>query len=162
MEVPMLKTKRRSLQFDSLEGKILLSTGIADPAATVKRDVIKRFLLNGALYGIPTGSTGPEGYNVSSFSVGGHTASMGNVNGSFNLANTFVPIGTRPDLGNASLTLTNGKGSVQLAIAPSKTKLYHFTIISGTNHYAAATGSGTLTISPTQGSINFVVMVHSK
>jgi hypothetical protein len=158
----MLKTKRRTPQFDSLEDKVLLSTGMADPAATVKRDAVKRFLLNGALYGIPSGTTGPEGYSVSTFSVGGRTASMGNVSGSFNLADTFVPIGKRPDLGNASLTLTNLKGSVQLAIAPSKTNLYHFTITSGTNHYAAATGSGKLTIAPTQGSINFVIMVHSK
>jgi hypothetical protein len=158
----MLKTRRRTPQFDFLEDKFLLSTGVADPTATVKRDAVKRFLLNGALYGIPTGSTGPEGYNVSSFSVGGHTASMGNVSGAFNLANTFVPIGKRPNLGNASLTLTNLKGSVQLRIAPSKTKLYHFTITAGTNHYAAAPGSGTLTISPTHGSINFVIMVHSK
>ncbi len=158
----MLKTKRRTLQFDSLEGKILLSTGIADPAATVHRQVAKRFLLNGALYGIPSGTTGPEGLHVSTFSVAGHTVSMGNVSGSFTLANTFVPIGKRPDLGNATLTLTSLKGSVQLAIATSKTKLYHFTITSGTNHYAAATGSGTLRMSPMQGSINFVIIAHSK
>jgi hypothetical protein len=158
----MLKTKRRTLQFDSLEGKILLSTGIADPAAAVHRQVAKRILLNGALYGIPSGTTGPEGFNVSTFSVGGHTVSMGKVSGSFTLANTFVPIGKWPDLGNATLTLTSQKGSVQLAIAPSKTKLYHFTITSGTNHYAAATGSGTLRMSPMQGSINFVIIVHSK
>jgi hypothetical protein len=158
----MLKTKRRTLQFDSLEGKILLSTGIADPAASVHRQVAKRILLNGALYGIPSGTTGPEGINVSTFSVAGHTVSMGNVSGSFTLANTFVPIGKRPDLGNATLTLTSPKGSVQLAIAPSKTKLYHFTITSGTNHAAAATGSGTLRMSPTQGSIDFVIIVHSK
>jgi hypothetical protein len=158
----MLKTKRRTPQFDCLEGKILLSTGMADPAVTVKREAIKRFPLNGDLYGIPTGSTGPEGYTVSTFPIGGHTAAMGNVSGSFNLANTFVPIGKRPNLGNASLTLTNGKGSVQLTIAPSKTNVYHFTIRSGANHYAAATGSGTLTISPTKGSINFVVIVRSK
>lgn len=158
----MLKTKRRTLQFDSLEGKVLLSTGMADPAATVKRDVVKPFLLTGTLYGIPSGTTGPEGYNVSTFTVVGHTAAMGNVSGSFNLADTFVPIGKRPDLGNASLTMTNRKGSVQLAIAPSKTDLYHFKITSGTNHYADATGSGTLTIAPTQGTINFVIVVHSK
>ena len=88
-----------------------------------------------------------KGYNVSTFSVGGHAASMGDVSGSFNLADTFVPIGKRPNLGNASLTLTNLKGGVQLAIAPSKSSLYHFKITSGTNHYAGATGSGTLTIS---------------
>jgi hypothetical protein len=162
MEVPMLKTKRRTLQFDSLEDKILLSTGMADPAATVKRDAVKRILLNGALYGIPTGSTGPEGFSVSTFSVGGHTASMGNVSGSFNLADPVVPLGKRPNLGNASLTLTNRKGSVHLTIAPSKTNLYHFTITSGTDHYATAIGSGTLSISPTQGSINFAIIVHSK
>ncbi len=158
----MLKTKRRTLQFDSLEGKVLLSTGMADPAATVKRDVVKRLNLDGDLYGIPTGSTGPEGYNVATFAVGGTAAAMGKVSGSFDLANAFIPIGKRPNLGGASLTLTNLKGSVQLAIAPSKTSLYHFTITSGTDHYAGATGSGTLSIAPTQGTENFVVVVHSK
>jgi hypothetical protein len=158
----MLKTKRRTLQFDCLEGKVLLSTGMADPAATVRRDVVKRLLLDGALYGIPSGTTGPEGYTVSTFSVVGHTASTGKVSGSFNLADSFVPIGKLPNLGDASLTLTDLKGSVQLTIAPSKTDLYRFTITSGTNHYADATGSGTLMIAPTQGTINFVIMLHSK
>jgi hypothetical protein len=158
----MLKTKRRTLQFDSLEGKVLLSTGMADPAVTVKRDIVKRFLLNGSLAGLPIGSTGPAGLSMTTFSAAGHVASMGNVNGTFNLADTFVPIGKRPNLSNATLMLTNSKGSVQLMIAASKTSVYHYTITAGTDHYASATGSGTLMIAPAQGSINFVIALHSK
>jgi hypothetical protein len=162
MEVPMLKTQRRTLQFDSLEDKVLLSTGLGHRAATVKRDAVKNLILNGALYGIPSGSTGPEGYTVATFTVGGDTRSLGNVSGSIDLTNTFVPIGKRPNLGDSSLTLGNRKGSVQLTVAPSKTNIYHFTIASGTDHYAGATGSGTLTISPERGTIDFVIKVHSK
>ena len=42
---------------------------------------------------------------------------MGKVNGSFSLEDAFIPIGKKPDLDGASLTLENSKGSVQLAIA---------------------------------------------
>ncbi len=167
----MLKSKRRSLQFDSLEGKLLLSTGIRDPATavhhvtvhhvTIHRDTVKPFLLNGNLSGTPMGSPDRLGYSVSSFPVSGRVGSMGNVTGSFYLADTFVPIGKRPDLGDSTLILTNPNGSIQLTITPDKSNLYHFTISGGTNHYATMTGSGTLSIAPSQGSVNFVIAVHS-
>ena len=38
----MLNTKRRLPQFDSLEGKVLLSAGMADPATTKHHDTAKR------------------------------------------------------------------------------------------------------------------------
>jgi hypothetical protein len=157
----MLKTRQRLLQFDSLEGKVLLSTGMADPATTVHRDRAKRFLLNGALHGLPTGSPGPDGYSVTSFSAQGHVGSMGKVSGTFYLADTFIPIGKLPDLSNSWLILANQKGSVQLRIAASKTNHYRYKIISGTRSDASATGSGSVTISSGQGSINFIIKLHS-
>jgi len=157
----MFKTKRRLLQFDSLEGKILLSTGMADPATTVHRDRAKRFLLDGALHGLPTGSPGPDGYSVTTFSAGGHAGSMGKVSGTIYLADTLIPIGKPPDLSNAWLILANQKGSVQLRIAASKTNHYRFTVTSGTSSDASATGSGLLTISSSQGSINFIIKLQS-
>jgi len=157
----MLKTRRHVLQFDSLEGKVLLSTGMADPATTVHREKVKRFLLNGALSGLPTGSPGPDGYSVTSFSAGGHAGSMGKVNGTFYLADTLIPIGKPPDLSNSWLILINQKGSVQLRIAASKKNDYRFNITSGTGSDAAVTGSGSVTISSSQGSINFIIKLHS-
>jgi hypothetical protein len=157
----MLKTKRRLLQFDSLEGKVLLSTGMADPAMTLHRERAKRFLLDGALHGLPTGSPGPDGYSVTSFAVGGHVGSMGKVTGKFYLADTLIPIGKPPDLSNAWLILADQKGSVQLRIAASRTNHYRFTITSGTKSEASATGSGSVTISSGRGAINFIIRLHS-
>ena len=48
----MLKTRRRLPQFDCLEGKVLLSVGMANPAASAHRETAKRFLLNGSLSGL--------------------------------------------------------------------------------------------------------------
>ncbi len=157
----MLKTKRRLPQFDCLEGKILLSAGMTDPAAVVHRDVAKRFLLNGSLSGLPNGLPGIDGFTETSFPVAGHLASMGKVNGSFSLESTFIPIGKQPDLNGASLTLENAKGSVHLNIAQAKKHHYKFTVISGTEGYASAAGSGTIAISSPQSALNLVIKLHS-
>ena len=78
----MAKTKQHAIAFDSLEVKVLLTTGIADPAVTVYHYKALRFQLTGTLYGLPSGISGPNGYIVSSFSLSGRVASMGNVSGS--------------------------------------------------------------------------------
>jgi hypothetical protein len=157
----MLKTKRRLLQFDSLEGKVLLSAGMANPAATKHHDTVKPFVMTGSLSGLPNGSPGVAGYTETSFPVAGHLASMGRVNGSFSLADPFIPIGTLPDLAGASLTLKNSKGTVQLAIAQAKKHKYKFTVISGTDSYAKASGSGTMAISSIQSDLNLVVKMQT-
>ncbi len=151
----MLKTRRRLPQFDCLEGKVLLS------AATVHRDLAKRFLLNGSLSGLPNGSPGVNGYTETSFPVAGHLASMGTVNGSFSLEDAFIPIGKKPDLNGASLTLENSKGSVQLAIVQSKKHQYKFTVVSGTEGYLKASGSGTMVIASPQSTLDLVIKLHS-
>jgi hypothetical protein len=157
----MLKTKRRLLQFDSLEGKVLLSAGMANPAAIKHHDTVKPFVMTGSLSGLPNGSPGVAGYTETSFPVAGYLASMGRVNGSFSLADPFIPIGKLPDLAGASLTLENSKGTVQLAIAQAKKHKYKFTVVSGTDSYAKASGSGTMAISSIQSNLNLVVKMQS-
>lgn len=157
----MLKTKCHLLQFDCLEGKLLLSTGTADPAVTKHHDTIKRFVMTGSLSGLPNGSPGVAGYTETSFPVAGHLASMGSVNGSFSLADPFIPIGKLPNLTGASLTLENSKGTVRLAIAQAKKHKYKFTIVSATDSYAKVSGSGTVTISSIQSDLDLVVKMQS-
>ena len=157
----MLKTKRRLLQFDSLEGKLLLSASVANPASTKHHETVKRFVMTGSLSGLPNGSPGVAGYTETSFLVAGHLASMGSVDGSFSLADPFIPIGKLPNLGGASLTLENSKGIVQLAIGQTKKHKYKFTIVSGTDSYAKASGSGTMAISSVASSLDLVVKMQS-
>jgi hypothetical protein len=160
MEVLMLKTKRHLPQFDSLEGKVLLSVGIADPAISTHRDTARRIQLNGSLAGLPNGSPGIAGFSETSFPVAGKLGSMGAVRGSFSLEDTFIPIGKLPNLNGASLALGNSKGSVRLAITQAK-HAYKFTVVSGTEAYASTSGSGTIAISPTQDALNLVIKLHS-
>ena len=66
----MSRTTRRTLAFDAMEGRVLLSSGMADPAAVVHRAPAQvpgqpaQFLLNGTLKGIPFGTVGPDGITV--------------------------------------------------------------------------------------------------
>jgi hypothetical protein len=161
MEVLMLNSKRYQPQFDSLEGKVLLSASMANSAATKHHDKVKPFVMTGSLSGLPNGSPGVAGYTATSFPVSGHLASMGTVHGSFGLAHSFVPIGKLPDLAGASLSLENSKGTVQLAIAQTKKNHYKFTVDSGTGKYTSASGSGTMKIASTHAAIDLVISLHS-
>ncbi len=157
----MLKTHRRSLQFDSLEGKVLLSATMADPAVTVHQSAAKAFVLNGSVHGLPTGSFGSQGLEVTSFLVSGHLGSMGKVTGSFLLSDKTVARGKLPDLSNSLLVLTNQKGSLLLGIKPSTAHRYSFQIIGVTTNYTSVSGSGFLTVSPSPTTFNLVVTFHS-
>ncbi len=157
----MLKTKRRHLQFDSLEGKLLLSAGKAGPAASGHREVAKPLVLTGVLSGLPNGQPGLDGYTETSFPVSGRLGSMGNVTGSFGLADAFIPVGKLPDLNGASLTLKNQKGTVDLTIRQAKKKEYMFTVVSGTDDYTSASGSGTITVSTPAEALNLAINFHS-
>jgi hypothetical protein len=157
----MSKTARRALGFDSLEGKVLLSTGMADPARAVHVAKVQRFLLNGALFGLPYGTIQQTGFAVSSFSVVGKAQSMGKVSGSFSLANPFIAQGKLPDLSGAKLTLSNQRGSVQLTMASSPSHRYIFVVTSGTGSYTSLYGSGTAVISFNRKMIDFEVRLHS-
>ena len=94
-EVPMSTTARRTRRpaFESLEGKILLSTGMADPALAVHRAKVQRFSLNGTLKGIPFGTIQQAGIFVTAFFVTGSPRSMGKVSGSLNLADPLLSPG---------------------------------------------------------------------
>ena len=148
----MSKTTRRTLQFESLEGKVLLSSGMANPAATVFNYKTVRFHLNGNLEGVPGGTVGPSGYLVSSFPMVGHITSMGNVSGAFYLMHTFIPYRKIPDLSKSSLVLANQKGSIAIALDASGSHHYKFKIMSGSGIYTYASGSGNLTISASDNS----------
>ncbi|HKI20343.1 MAG TPA: hypothetical protein VKA15_20815 [Isosphaeraceae bacterium] len=157
----MLKTHRRSLEFDSLEGKVLLSTAMADPAATVHRSAAKAFVLNGSVQGLPTGSFVSKGLEVKTFPVSGHLGSMGKVTGWFLLSDKLVTRGEMPDLGNSLLLVTDQKGSLLLGIKPSTTHRYSFQIIGVTANYVSVSGSGFLTVAPSPTTFNLVITFHS-
>jgi len=157
----MLKTHRRSLQFDSLEGKVLLSTALADPAATVHRSTAQPFVLNGSVQGLPTGKFGTKGLEVSTFPIAGRLGSMGKVTGFFLLSDKLVTPGAMPDLTNSLLVLTNSKGSLLLGIRPSTMHRYSFQIVGVTTSYVSVSGSGFVTISPSPTSFNLVITFHS-
>jgi hypothetical protein len=162
MEVPMSNNKRRALGFESLEGKLLLSSGMADPAAVVFRHRTMRFVLNGAISGIPSGMSGPSGYVISSFPVSGHLTSMGNVSGAFYLKNTFVQFGKMPDLSKSSLVLSSPKGTVGIALNASGSHHYKFRVMWGTGTYTYASGVGSMMISANRNSLAFLIKVHSR
>jgi hypothetical protein len=157
----MLKTHRRLLQFDSLEGKVLLSTAMADPVATVHRNTAKPFVLDGTVQGLPAGSFGSKGLVVSSFPVSGHLGSMGEVTGDILLSNKLVTRGNLPDFGNSLLILTNHQGSLLLQVKHSTKHRFSFQIIGVTTKYASVSGSGFLTVSPSLTTYNLVVTFHS-
>jgi hypothetical protein len=145
----MSRTTRRTLSFDAMEGRVLLSSGMADPAAVVHRAkaVLRNVMLNGTVKGIPFGSVGQDGITVSSFNLSGKTKSMGKVSGSLGLVDKLIAPGGPPDLSNATVTLANARGSVQIKMAASPSNRYIFIVTSGSGAFASAYGSGTAVIS---------------
>ena len=153
----MSKATRRTLSFDSLEGKTLLSTGLADPAATVARATARGLFLKGVLIGV----TSPTGTSGSSFTVKGSAGSMGRVRGSLTLAIPLAP-GRAPNLSGSILTLTNRLGRVQLTIGRSSVKYYDYVITAGAGAFASASGSGVITLHFSQKLFNSIILVvHS-
>ena len=157
----MSKARCRALEFDALEGKVLLSTGMADPAAVVQLARARRFLLNGAVFGLPYGTIENSGLAVSSFSISGRAGSMRRVSGSVSLANPFIAQGRLPDLSNATLSLSNQQGSVQLTMASSPSHRYIFVLTSGTGSYASLRGSGTAVIAFNRRMLEFEIVLRS-
>jgi hypothetical protein len=159
----MSRIRRRSLQFESLEGKVLLSTGLANPATKVERAVIKNFHLNGALNGLALGSAVQNGFSVSIFLVQGHTSSMHRVTGVLDLVDPLIPAGKKPDLNNAALFLANKQGSVVLSIKKATTREYDFKVVSGTDSYLGVTGSGFIVIltDAQSKSVSYLIRLHT-
>jgi hypothetical protein len=134
---------------------------MADPAAAVHVAKVKRFLLNGALHGLPYGSIEQNGFVISSFSLVGKAQSMGKVSGSLDLANPFIAHGKLPNLSGARLTLFSQQGAVQLMMASSPSHRYVFVVTSGTGSYASVSGSGIAMISFKRRMLQFEVKLHS-
>ncbi len=157
------RTRPRPPSFESLEGKILLSTGMADPAVVVHRAraKVQRFLLNGTLKGIPFGTIQQTGIEVTSFFVTGSPRSMGKVSGSLDLADPLIAPGKMPNLSNATLNLSNARGGVQLRMAASPSNRHVFVVTSGSGGYASAYGSGTAVISYNRRMHDYLVTLHS-
>src|SRR5262249_47768574 len=88
-----------------------------------------------------------DGIKVSSFALKGKARSMGRVTASLGLTDTLIAPGKQPDLSNATLTLSNARGSVQIKTASSPSNRHVFIVTAGSGAYASAYGSGTAVIS---------------
>ncbi len=158
----MIRSKRAVLQMECLESKVLLSTGMADPARAVHMSMVRRFDSGGRLEGTPNGVSSPHGYTIATFDVFGNVKSMGPVSGEFLLADSFVPHRKLPNLSNAKLILSGHINSVelQLAASPSHANVYHYKMVAGTGAFQTAFGAGVLTIRATPGSLNLTIRLH--
>jgi hypothetical protein len=156
----MFRMNRPRPGFDWFETDSLLSTGLAtvSRSAHLETAPVHTLELNGTLHGNKTvlsldaGLSAPghsDGANgtLSYFDTSGRLSTLGKVSGSFgpNEA-TDSPIGHLPNLSNLTLELSNHAGSVQLTLSPSSTSHYQFRVSGGTGSYAAAYGSGSLSI----------------
>jgi hypothetical protein len=117
--------------------------------------------LSGTLRGVPFGTSGPEGFVVSSFPISGHVASMGNVSGEVFLTYNIVGKGKMPNLSSASLVLANQNGSVDLSLNTFGSNHHKFRMMSGTGIYTYASAKGTLTFLPGHHSHDYVIKLKS-
>jgi hypothetical protein len=171
----MFRTNRLQPGFDSLESMVLFSTGVAAVSSSTQRDTRHgyRLELSGTLHGnktvlnVDANAPLPKGSHVlggalSSFDTCGRISSLGKVSGSFGVNNaTNAAAGQLPNLSNLTLDLSNHAGSVQLTLSASTTNRYQFRISGGTGSYAAACGSGSLTIAFRQESNDYLLRLQS-
>ena len=171
----MFRMNRLRPGFDSLENMVLLSTGVATATRSARLDAPPGvpLELNGTLHGnktvlvldarlpAPADSQSGDG-SLSYFDTSGRLSTLGKVSGSFgpNEA-TDVPSGQLPNLSNLTLELSNHAGSVQLRLSPSSTNDYRFRVSGGTGSYAAAYGSGVLSITFRQSSNEYLLRLTS-
>lgn len=150
----MPRATRHTPTFDAMEGRVLLSSGMKDPAAHVHRAMAAHrsragtghFMLNGAVMGLPFGTVGQGGIVVSAFPMAGRVKSMKKVTASLRLIDNVISPGTFPNLNNATLTLSNARGSVQIEMASSPSNRHVFVLTHGSGAYASVYGSGTAII----------------
>ncbi len=171
----MFRMNRLRPGFDSLEGVVLLSTGMATASRSAHVDTLPgvHLELNGTLHGnktvlvvdarvpVPANSHIVE-ETLSYFDTSGRLSTLGKVSGSFgpNEA-TDTPLGQLPNLSNLTLELSNHAGSVQLTLSSSSTNEYQFKVSGGTGSYGAAHGSGSLTITFRQSSNEYLLRLTS-
>ena len=152
----MQRRRPHTIQFEALERKLLLSSAAADPAAAVHAAArsAKLFLLNSKPYVFLTSRRSPRdpygsGYQLE-LSFGGRKQKIGSM-GESDMDEHLVPkllTGNElPDLGGATMTFSNAKGTVVLSIATSNASSYRFAITSATGKFASAVGgTGSMTI----------------
>lgn len=159
----MTRSKRVVPRMECMESKVLLSTGLADPARAVHMSVVHRFDSGGRLEGAPSVISSPGGYTIETFNVYGHIKSMGSVSGGFLLADAFVPARKLPNLSNAKLVLFGHKNTVELQLAgsPSHTNVYHYKMVAGTGEFKTAFGTGVLTIRATPASLGVTIRLRA-
>jgi len=122
---------------------------------------VSHILLNGTLVGIPFGTVTRDGIAVSSFPLKGKVPTMGRVAGSLLLTDTIIAPGRKPDLSNATLSLSNPRGGVQLKTAAAPGNRYIFIVTGGSGAYASAYGSGTAVISYNQRMHEYQIVLRS-
>jgi hypothetical protein len=155
----MLRKTRRALGFESLEGKLLLSRGHAVPAAAVHFSAVSHLSITGVLNGLPLPTN--SGGQVAAFTASGQLGNMLKVNATFELADPFT-YGQSPNLSDATVTLTDRRGTVDLLIAPSKTSTYDYVITGSTRYWSGVTGSGILKVHFSQRLFGLVqVVLHT-
>jgi hypothetical protein len=154
----MPRRRRHCLEFETLEGKVLLSTGAVDRAAAVHvaAKPVKSFVLNTKpyVYVFLTSRRLPRnpssgGYQIQLSFAGRKqlVASMGKVDMIEQLVPKLLTANELPDLGGATMTFSNAKGAVVLNLATSNTTTYRFSIVSATGKFAGTVGgTGSITI----------------
>ncbi len=96
------------------------------------------------------------------FAISGRLSELGRVTGSFGPDTaTDVPLGSLPNLGNATLELANHSGSVLLNLAAASANLYQFRVAGGSGKYATADGAGTLTLTFRECSNEYLLVLRS-
>ncbi len=136
---------RRSIPLrpEIMEERVLLSSGIADPAAAVQieaKKAPKSFTFNGKLELIFTATdsgVAPGFRERKPFPPMGEKVSV-----TGGLADTGIdsPDGL-PNLGGSTFELSNAKGSLLVTFSSSTTNAYDFTISGGTKHFVRADGT---------------------
>ena len=155
---------RRSmpLRLEIVEERVLLSSGIADPAANAPVEAAsaaKSFAFNGKLTVGFTGhydrSNGETYFNSVSTYHKSFPPMGSNVSLLGDLAHPGYPDADGlPNLSDSELELSNAKGSLLVTLTSSTTSTYGFTISGGTEHFVSADGTtGTAVLTAPRGSV---------
>ena len=134
--------RRRALQVEPLEGKVLLSTArLAHRAAAVAALAAQPVSIQGTLK-MPTTSVVTftlNGQNMGSYKLSGKLGTMGPVNGKF-----VALLDGNNNMSSGVLVLSNRKGTVTLSMTndPGDQTAYAYKVTAGTGAFAAATGTG--------------------
>jgi hypothetical protein len=151
----MQQRRRYPIQFEALEAKVLLSTTAVDPAAAAHVAVkpAKAFVLDTKPYVyvfVTARHLRDNSYFQARLDFGHRKQPVGSIGKADMLAQLVGEIrraNELPDLGGATMTFSNAKGTVVLSVATSNTTTYRFSIVSATGKFASAVGgTGSMTI----------------